>query len=78
MDVTFEHTRLNVYTQPLVQVFDEAVDLYRAARKRGATVRSSVDCLIAACALRNGAEILHRDRDYSSLARVSALRERQP
>lgn len=59
-------------------VFDEAADLYRAARKRGLTIRSSVDCLIAACALRHGAEILHRDRDYAAIARVSALRERQP
>ena len=59
-------------------VFDDAVDLYRAARKRGLTVRSSTDCLIAACALRHDAEVLHRDRDYGAIARVSALRERQP
>ena len=32
-------------------VFDEAVDLYRVARRAGITVRSSVDCVIAACAL---------------------------
>src|SRR5712671_6907660 len=30
-----------------------AVDLYRAARRAGVTVRSSVDCLIAASALRH-------------------------
>ncbi len=59
-------------------VFDEAVDLYRAARKRGLTVRSSVDCLIAACALRHDAEVVHRDRDYATIARISALREREP
>lgn len=58
-------------------IFEHAVDLYRAARKRGLTVRSSVDCLIAACAIRHGAEVLHRDRDYAQLARVSALRERE-
>ncbi|HEX3695494.1 MAG TPA: PIN domain-containing protein [Polyangia bacterium] len=57
-------------------VFDEAVDLYRAARKRGLTVRSSVDCLIAACALRHDLEVLHRDRDYEALASVSLLRQR--
>lgn len=53
-----------------------AVNLYRAARKRGLTVRSSVDCLIAACALRHDLEVLHRDRDFPALAQVSALRER--
>lgn len=54
----------------------EAVDLYRAARRAGFTVRSSVDCLIAACALRHDLTVLHRDRDFPALARVSPLRQR--
>ena len=48
----------------------------RAARRQGATVRSSIDCVIAACAIRHDLEVLHRDRDFRGLARVSALRER--
>ena len=56
-----------------VEVFEEAVRLYRAARRAGYTVRSGVDCLIAACALRHGLTVLHHDRDYDVLARVSAL-----
>jgi predicted nucleic acid-binding protein len=56
--------------------FLEAADLYRAARRAGATVRSGVDCLIAACALRHGLTVVHRDRDFSQLARISALLER--
>lgn len=54
-------------------VFDEAVDLYRVARRAGLTVRSGMDCLIAACALRHDLVVLHRDRDYGALARISAL-----
>jgi hypothetical protein len=54
----------------------EAVDLYRLARQGGFTVRSSVDCLIAACALRHDLEVVHRDRDFTAIARVSALRHR--
>jgi hypothetical protein len=57
-------------------VFADAVRLFREARKRGVTVRSTVDCLIAACALRNEAIVLHIDRDYDHLARVSSLRAR--
>ena len=57
--------------------FDQAVDLYRAARRAGLTVRSGVNCLIAACALRHGLELLHHDRDYETLARVSTLRSRK-
>jgi predicted nucleic acid-binding protein len=58
-------------------VFEEAVDLYRTARRRGITVRSSIDCLIAASALRHDLEVLHRDRDYAALASVSRLRQRE-
>jgi predicted nucleic acid-binding protein len=57
-------------------VFEDAVRLYRTARRSGVTLRSSVDCLIAACALRHDVEVLHRDRDFPALARISALRER--
>ena len=55
-------------------VFNEAVDLYRRARRTGLTVRSSVDCLIAACALRHSLTVVHRDRDFDVLAGVSDLR----
>jgi len=57
-------------------VFIEGVELYRSARRRGRTVRSSVDCLIAACAIRNSLEVLHRDRDFTALAEVSSLKQR--
>lgn len=59
-------------------LFESAVDLYRTARRRGITIRSSVDCLIAAIALEHDLEVLHRDRDYAQLATVSRLRQREP
>jgi predicted nucleic acid-binding protein len=55
--------------------FEQAVDLCRAARRAGVTVRSSVDCLIAATALHHGLTVVHRDRDYPGIARVSSLSE---
>jgi hypothetical protein len=68
---------LSIVEAPLAEstVLD-AVALYRAARRAGRTVRSSVDCLIAACAIRHDLEVLHRDRDYAALATVSSLRAR--
>jgi predicted nucleic acid-binding protein len=69
---------LPIVESPLgAPLFDEAVDLYRLARRAGLTVRSGVDCLIAACALRHRLTVLHHDRDFESLARVSALSVRQ-
>ena len=58
-----------------VEIIEEAVRLYRAVRRQGMTIRSSVDCLIAACALRNDLTVLHLDRDYPKLAKVSELRQ---
>ena len=56
--------------------FEEAAGLYRDARRAGLTVRSGVDCLIAACAIRHGLTVLHRDRDFAALARISPLTQR--
>lgn len=57
-------------------LFEEAADLYRRARRAGASVRSGVDCLIAACALRHDLTVLHQDRDFDALASVSTLHVR--
>ncbi len=70
--------QLPILENPLqLEVFEEAVSLYRTARRAGFTVRSSTDCLICACALRHDVEILHIDRDYGTLARISPLRQRR-
>jgi predicted nucleic acid-binding protein len=78
----FQLARESMYALPLVEspleraVFDEAIDLYRRGRQAGLTVRSSVDCLIAVCALRHGLTVLHRDRDFGRLSRISQLQAR--
>ena len=38
------------------------------------TPRSQIDCLIAAVAVRVGVAVLHADRDYESIVRLSPLR----
>jgi predicted nucleic acid-binding protein len=70
---------LPIVESPLPQsVFEDAVSLYRSARRAGLTIRSGVDCLIAACAMRNGLTVLHHDRDFGVLERVSPLTSRDP
>jgi predicted nucleic acid-binding protein len=79
----FQLARDAMHALPIVEsplaadVVDHAVGLYRAARRAGFTVRSGVDCLIAACAIRHDLEVLHVDRDYDALAKVSPLRSRR-
>lgn len=46
----------------------EAANIYRALRKKGLTVNSPVDCLIAFLAMRHRLFLLHRDRDFSVIA----------
>ena len=58
-------------------VFLEATQLYRSARRAGMTIRSSTDCLIAACAIRHHLPIAHIDRDYDHLAKISTLQARR-
>jgi len=53
--------------------FIEAALLYRLCRVNGETVRSMVDCLIAAVAVRTGTPVLHHDRDFDALARHTPL-----
>jgi len=82
-DVAFRGAREAMLALPIVEspleerVYVDAIDLFRRARRAGITVRSGVDCLIAACAIRHGLTVLHNDRDYPALARVSELQERQ-
>lgn len=51
----------------------EAAQNFRRLRGRGHTVRKTIDCLIATFCLRDGYELLHRDRDYDPFERELGL-----
>ena len=82
-DVAFRAARDAMLALPMIEspigegVYLDAVDLYRRARRAGVTVRSGVDCVIAACAIRHSLTVLHHDRDYPAIARISELDQRQ-
>ena len=79
-EASFRKAREAMLALPAVEspltlsVYEEAVGLYRGARRAGLTLRSSVDCLIAACALRHDLTVVHHDRDFDLLARISPLK----
>ena len=58
------------------EIFEEATSIYRQARKKGITIRSSDDCLIASIAIKNHATIIHKDRDYSEISKFTVLKEK--
>lgn len=82
-ETAFLRARESMRALPIVEspmredVFLQAADLYRAGRRAGVTIRSGVDCLIAACAIRHRLEVLHHDRDYDAIAKISTLRAKR-
>jgi predicted nucleic acid-binding protein len=56
-----------------LNTFLAAADIYRQGRRKGFTIRSSVDCLVAAIALEHKVPVWHHDRDFAAIARFTAL-----
>ena len=68
---------------PVLFMVGEAVALrsarnYRALRARGVTVRKTIDCLIATCAILRNVELLNSDRDFDPFERHLGLRVVRP
>lgn len=60
-----------------LQTYLAAAEIYRNCRKKGKTVRKTVDCLIAAICIENNRELLHKDSDFDQIAGCSALKSIQ-
>jgi hypothetical protein len=75
-----EYRRTREYFQPLVflpmsrETFILAADIFRFLRRRGITIRNSVDCVIAAVAKEQSVPLLHHDRDFDPLERYCGLK----
>jgi predicted nucleic acid-binding protein len=57
-----------------LDTWELAAAVARACRAKGETIGSQMDCLIAAVAIREGASVLHADRDFDVIARHTPLR----
>lgn len=51
----------------------KAAELYRSLRKRGVTIRSTIDCLIAVIAEENNCYILAKDKDLRAIVESAVL-----
>ena len=56
--------------EPLAPVRDaeDAAAIHRRCRRAGSTIRSLIDCQVAAMALRLETQVAHRDRDFEVIA----------
>jgi len=63
-----------IYSPSGIPTYLQAAWIYRACRKKGETVRRTVDCIIAAICLENSLTLLHKDRDFDRIAACTGLR----
>ncbi len=53
-----------VYLADDRSTFELGAGIYRELRRKGATIRSPIDCLIAATVVQHGVNLLENDRDF--------------
>lgn len=56
--------RFPVYTIGGTEIALKSAENYRALRRRGITVRKTIDCLIATFVIERGFSLLHNNRDF--------------
>jgi hypothetical protein len=63
-----------VYQAKGIETYLKAAEIYRDCRKRGKTVRKTVDCIIAAICIENGLTLLHKDSDFELIEACTGLK----
>lgn len=56
------------------ETYLSAAGIYRACRKKGKTVRKTVDCIIAAICIENNLALLHNDSDFDLIGACTGLK----
>jgi len=59
---------------PTIETHVQAAEIFDACKKKGFTIRSIIDCLIAALALEYDLTLLAKDKDYLHVAKVLPLK----
>jgi len=63
-----------ILINPTLETHIQAAEIFDACKKKGFTIRSVIDCLIAALAIEYELTLLERDKDYSYMAKVIPLK----
>lgn len=71
-----EYLDAQTYLESSPASWAEAARIYFELRRRGRTVRSPIDCCIAQLAIDHDVLLLHRDRDFETIADIRPLRQR--
>jgi hypothetical protein len=63
-----------VFSLKGIDSYIAAAGLYRKCRKKGVTIRSTIDLLISQIAVENDLILLHNDNDFRNIAKVCSLK----
>ncbi|MDR1445415.1 MAG: PIN domain-containing protein [Treponema sp.] len=64
----------NMVDVDIMEATNKAIDIYRILRKKGITIRKSIDCLIASYAITGRMYLLHKDSDFTEIAKEFKLK----
>lgn len=62
-----------LYRPKGIETYLHAARIYRDCRKKGKTVRRTVDCIIAAICIENNLTLLHKDSDFDLIHACTGL-----
>ncbi|MCY4129359.1 MAG: PIN domain-containing protein [Gammaproteobacteria bacterium] len=72
-----DYLEVQDYLEASADTWREAARIYYDLRRRGQTVRSTIDCCIAQIAIEHQALLLHEDPDFESIADIRPLVQRR-
>ena len=78
-DAVYAKTRTILLSYPIfcmdtLAIFEQSANIYRTCRRKGLTVRKTIDCLIAAVCITNEVKLFHHDADFDHIAHVTSLK----
>ncbi|MBS0358485.1 MAG: PIN domain nuclease [Proteobacteria bacterium] len=68
--VNYLNTQRFYHLRDPIVSYQAAAQLYFECRKKGITIRSTIDCLVAQVAIEHDLILLHNDKDYIQLKKV--------
>lgn len=79
-DLAYQRLKNSLLALPILgnpislDLYLQAAEIFRQGRSKGFSIRSGVDCLIAAIAISHRLPIWHADRDFDTIAKFTALK----
>ena len=68
-----EYLESQLYIEATEKTWRNAARIYFELRRKGLTINSPIDCLIAEIAIESGSLLIHRDKDFIKISKMKPL-----